>query len=184
MPLTAASGVQGVLGLELEAYALSSAEAVETIETVASVVAVAMERSFFAAKARETEIKHAAESLRSSILSALSHDLRTPLTALVGMAETVALGKAPAERQKSMLEAIRNQALSISQQMTNLLDMAKLSAGKFELNTDWQPIEEVIGASLQQVKSHWPERDIRVALEPNLPPLNIDAVSSSASCGT
>lgn len=176
MPLTAASGVQGVLGLELEAYALSSTEAVETIETVASVVAVAMERSFFAAKARETEIKHAAESLRSSILSALSHDLRTPLTALVGMAETVALGKAPAERQKSMLEAIRNQALSISQQMTNLLDMAKLSAGKFELNTDWQPIEEVIGASLPQVKSHWPGRDIRVALEPNLPPLNIDAV--------
>ena len=176
IPLTAASGVQGILGLELEAAALGSAEAVETIETVASVIAVAMERSFFAAKARETEIKHAAESLRSSILSALSHDLRTPLTALVGMAEAVALGKAPLERQKAMLEAIRTQALSISQQMTNLLDMAKLSAGRFELNTDWQPVEEVIGATLQQVKSHWPGRDIRLTLEPKLPPLNLDAV--------
>lgn len=176
MPLNAASGVQGVLGLEIEASALNSEQAIEYIETVASVVAVAMERSFFAAKARETEVKHAAETLRSSILSALSHDLRTPLTALVGMAEAVAMGKAPAERQKPMLEAIRNQALSISQQMTNLLDMAKLSAGKFELNTDWQPIEEVIGVTLQQVESQWHSLDIRVALESNLPPLNIDAV--------
>lgn len=176
MPLSAASGIQGVLGLEVDASALSSEQAVEHIETVASVVAVALERSFFAAKARETEVKHAAETLRSSILSALSHDLRTPLTALVGMAETVALGKAPAERQKAMLEAIRNQALSISQQMTKLLDMAKLSAGKFELNTDWQPVEEVIGATLQQVASQWPAREIHIALEPKLPPLNIDAV--------
>lgn len=176
MPLTAASGVQGVLGLEVEAQVLGSEQAVEYIETVASVIAVAMERSFFAAKARETEIKHAAEALRSSILSALSHDLRTPLTALVGMAEALALGKAPVERQKPLLEAIRNQALSISQQMTNLLDMAKLSAGKFELNSDWQPIEEVLGATLQQAEFQWPSRKIRVSMAPDLPPVNIDAV--------
>jgi len=176
MPLTAASGIQGVLGMEVKAGVLGSEQAVEYVETVASVVAVALERSFFAAKARETEVKHAAEALRSSILSALSHDLRTPVTALVGMAETVALGKVPAERQKPLLEAIRNQALSIGQQMTNLLDMAKLSAGKFELNTDWQPIEEVLGATLQQAESHWPARKIHVTLAPDLPPVNIDAV--------
>ena len=86
LPLTAASGIQGVLGLDLAATVLGSEDAVKYIETAASVVAVALERSFFARKARETEIKHAAEALRSSILSALSHDLRTPLTALVGMA--------------------------------------------------------------------------------------------------
>lgn len=176
LPLTAASGTQGVLGLDVASAVLGAEEAVKYIETAATVVAVALERSFFARKARETEIKHAAEALRSSILSALSHDLRTPLTALVGMAEAVALEKAPVDRQKPMLEAIRNQALSISQQMTKLLDMAKLSSGKFELNADWQPIEEVIGATLQQVDAQWPGRKISVTLEKDLPPVNIDAV--------
>lgn len=176
LPLTAASGVQGVLGLEVEAAILASGQAREYTETVASVVAVALERSFLAARARETEVKHAAEALRSSILAALSHDLRTPLTALVGMAETVALGKVPAERQGPMLEAIRAQALSISQQMTNLLDMARLSSGTCALNTDWQPIEEVLGATLQQAAAHWKGREIGLSVAAGLPPVNIDAV--------
>ena len=176
VPLTAASGIQGVLGFEADTATLGSEDAIKYLDTVVSVVAVAMERCHFAAMARENEVKHAAEALRNAILSALSHDLRTPLTALVGMAETVALGKAPPERQKPMLDAIRQQALSISQQMTNLLDMAKLSAGRFELQADWQPIEEVLGATLQQVAAHWPQRRLVVDMAPDLPPVNIDAV--------
>lgn len=176
IPLTAASGIQGVLGFEVESSVLGTQDAVEYIETAASVLAVAIERSNFAEKARETEVKHAAEALRSSILSALSHDLRTPLTALVGMAETVALGKASPERQNYMLAAIRDQAVSISQQMTKLLEMAKLSAGKLQLNTAWQPVEEVLGATMQQIRSHWPAREVLVKVANALPPVNIDAV--------
>lgn len=176
IPLNAASGIQGVLGFEVASSTLATADAVEYIQTVASVLAVALERSHFADRARETELKHAAESLRSSILSALSHDLRTPLTALVGMAETVALGKAAPGRQRQMLEAIRNQALSISQQMTKLLDMAKLSVGKLQLNSDWQPVEEVLGATMQLVAGQWPERRVTLDVSRDLPPLNIDAV--------
>lgn len=176
IPLAAASSSQGVLGFEVESSTLGSQDAVEHIETVASIVAVALERSYFAEKARQTEIKHAAEALRSSILSALSHDLRTPLTALVGMAETIAMGKVPVDKQQQTLEAIRNQAVSISQQMTNLLEMAKLSAGKFKLNQAWQPVEEVIGATLQQVATQWKNRTVTVDLARDLPPINIDAV--------
>jgi two-component system sensor histidine kinase KdpD len=176
LPLVAASGVQGVLGVELMAARLDSDEAVEYLETAASVLAVALERSRYAAMAQETELRHAAEALRSSILAALSHDLRTPLTALVGMADTVVLDKLAPEKQRPMLEAIRNQALSISRQMTNLLDMARLSAGKLQLHADWQPIEEVLGATLQQVAAQWPQRRLELDLAPGLPPVNIDAV--------
>ena len=114
--------------------------------------------------------------MRNSILAALSHDLRTPLTALVGMAEAVAMGKVPVEKHRQTLDAIRNQAVSIGQQMTKLLDMAKLSAGKFELVRDWQPVEEVIGVTLQQVRAQWHDREVTVSLARDLPPINIDAV--------
>lgn len=176
LPLSAAKGAQGIMSLEVPAEAIGTQEAVEYVETVATVVAVALERSRFAEIARQTEMRHAAEALRSSILSALSHDLRTPLTALVGMADTVALGKVPADKQRPMLEAIRAQALSISHQMTNLLEMARLSEGKFQLNTAWQPIEEVLGATLHQAKVQWKDRVFDLDLAANLPPIRIDAV--------
>lgn len=176
LPLAAASGVQGVLVFDVDSAALASQGAVEYIETVASVLAVALERSHFAERARETEVMHAAESLRNTILSALSHDLRTPLTALVGMADAVAMGRISPERQKHMLESIRNQAVSISQQTTNLLDMARLSAGKLQLNMAWQPVEEVLGATLRQVRAQWKDREVMVDVAGNLPPINIDAV--------
>lgn len=176
IPLEAAAGLQGVLGFEVHSDLLDKQDYREYMETMASVVAVALESSHYAEIARDTEVKHAAEALRSSILSALSHDLRTPLTALVGMADTLALGKASPERQKHMLESIRSQAMSISQQMSNLLDMARLRSGSIDLNKAWQPVEEVIGATLQIVRAQWKDREITVDIAPALPPLYLDAV--------
>lgn len=176
LPLSATAGNQGVLGFEVAVDVLGDEDSVEFVVTLASVISVAIERSRFAELARETEVKHAAESLRSSILGALSHDLRTPLAALVSMADTAALNKASPERQKHLLESIRNQTLSISQQMTNLLDMARLSSGRVELNLAWQPVDEVVGSVMQLIRSQWRDREISVDIARDLPPVRIDAV--------
>ena len=176
LPLAAGDGIQGVLGFDIDSGLIANQDAVEHIVTVASVIAVALERSRLAEIARETEVKHSSELLRGSILGALSHDLRTPLAALVSMADTAALGKATAERQKHLLEAIRDQAMSIGQQMMNLLEMARLSSGTVKLNPAWQPIDEVIGAVLQLVRTQWKGREISVDIAPDLPPICIDAV--------
>lgn len=176
LPLSAASGIQGVLGVDIAAAVLHNEDSLEYIETLASVISVALERSRFAEIARETEVKHADELLRSSILGALSHDLRTPLAALVSMADTAALGKASPERQKHLLESIRNQAMSIGQQMINLLEMARLSSGTIELHRAWQPVDEVVGSVLQLARTQWKDREISVDIAPDLPPIDIDAV--------
>jgi len=171
-----ASGPPHVLACELPAEQAGSESTRAFLETASSVLTVALERTHFAAIARETELRRAAESLRSSILSALSHDLRTPLTVMLGLADSLALGKASPERQKSMLAALRNQTLSINQLVTNLLDMARLRSGNLELNEAWQPIDEVIGATLQQVRAQWKDREITLDIPPGLPPLHFDAV--------
>lgn len=176
LPLNATSGPQGVLGFEIDDAVLGQPDAVEFIETLASVISVALERARLAEQAREAEVKHAGESLRSSILGALSHDLRTPLAALVSMADTAALNKASPEHQDYLLTSIRDLAMSISRQMSNLLEMARLNAGKVELNLEWQPVDEVVGSAIQLVRAQWPTREVRVRIEPGLPPVRIDAV--------
>lgn len=175
VPLKASAGTHGVLACEMPALVANAPATRELLETALSVVAVALERTHFAEMARDIEVRRSAESLRNAILSALSHDLRTPLTVLVGMADTLALGKASPERQKTLLSGLRNQALSINQQVTNLLDMARLRAGNIELDEAWQPVEEVIGTTLLLVRTQWKDREITVDIPPDLPPLRFDA---------
>ena len=89
------------------------------------------------------------ERLRNSLLSAISHDLRTPLAALVGMADTMALtDPPPTPQQREIVESVRQSALRMNGLVNNLLDMARLEAGSVQLNRQWQPLEEVVGSAL------------------------------------
>ena len=91
------------------------------------------------------------ERLRNSLLAALSHDLRTPLTALVGLAESLALtqpGAAPP--QLEVAARSRDEARRMSALVNNLLDMARIQSGEVKLNLQWQPFEEVVGSALRR----------------------------------
>lgn len=176
IPLPATTGVQGVLGFEIDAALVDQEDAVEWCETIASVVSVALERSRFAETVRETELKHASESLRASILGALSHDLRTPLAALVSLSDAAMLDTLSPARQRRLLGAIRDQAMSISGQMDKLLDMARLNSGQVELERAWQSIDEVVGTVWQSVRAQWKDREVSLDVAPDLPPVFIDAV--------
>lgn len=177
MPLRVSRGLQGVLGFVLDDAGTLTGYVRELLETMASVVAVALERIHYAELAKTTEVKMASETLRSTILSALSHDLRTPLTALVGMADTLAEGRAAQpDKQRAMILAIRDQGLTINRLVSNLLEMARLQSGAVTLNREWQPVEEVIGASLQQMRLQLDGHPVRVEVMPSLPPVEFDAV--------
>lgn len=177
VPLRVARGLQGVLGFVLDDVDTLTGYARELLEIMASVVAVALERIHCAELAKTTEVKMASETLRSTILSALSHDLRTPLTALVGMADTLAEGRAAEpEKQRAMIVAIRDQGLTINRLVSNLLEMARLQSGAVTLNKAWQPVEEVIGASLQQMRMQLDGHPVKVEIMSMLPPVEIDSV--------
>lgn len=147
------------------------------LEMVASLVAITVERLHFVAVAQEAQIQMESERLRNSVLSAVSHDLRTPLTSLVSLAESLSVAKPPlSERQRVATMAIRDQALRLCGLVEKLLNMARLHAGEVKLCKEWQPLEEVIGASIKLLDRSLAEHPLRVDLPPDLPALEFDAV--------
>ena len=77
------------------------------------------------------------ERLRNSLLSAISHDLRTPLTSLVGSAEALASYPSLGPEERAMAQVISEQSQRMSGLVENMLDMARLQSGGVTLNRQW-----------------------------------------------
>ncbi|HPV24442.1 MAG TPA: DUF4118 domain-containing protein, partial [Casimicrobium sp.] len=144
------------------------------LRAVASLITTAIERLHYVEVANKTELKIQSERLRSGILAALSHDIRTPLTALYGLADTLV---ADTQIEKILIKetavAIRDQSLQLNSMVTNLLDMARIQAGQITLRREWQPLDEVIGASIRFAAAACSQRHVIVELPPELPLVNI-----------
>ena len=178
LPLKAPLRTRGVLAVAPEQRrSLMIPEQRRLLDTFAALIAIALERVHFAAVARDTLVKMEAERQRNSLLAALSHDLRTPLTGLIGLAETLALELAAEESpHQESLTAIREQAVRMALLADNLLDMAKLQAGGVRLRKDWQSLEELVGSAVRMLEQPLREHPLRLALDPELPLVNCDAV--------
>jgi two-component system, OmpR family, sensor histidine kinase KdpD len=147
------------------------------LDAVAALTSTAVERLHFDEIARRTQVEIESERLRTSVLSAVSHDLRTPLTVVVGLADTLARGESSLPPEVSRIAAeLREQAMRLSRMVENLLDMARLRAGRVKLLKAWQPLEEVVGSSVRAVEASFPGVAIRITLADDLPLLEFDGV--------
>ncbi|MBO9685540.1 MAG: DUF4118 domain-containing protein [Mitsuaria chitosanitabida] len=176
LPLRAPMRTRGVLALRPgEAGTLMLPERRAQLETAARIAGQALERVHYVEVAQQALLQIESERLRNSLLSALSHDLRTPLAALQGLAETLArreLDLAAAETAR----AIEQQSLRINAMVHNLLDMARLQSGALKLNRQWQPVDEVIGSSLQLMGSALTRHRVVLDVPATLPLVELDAV--------
>jgi len=177
VPLKAPMRIRGIIALEpRNPERLMGPEQRRLLDTCASLLAISLERVHYVDVAQSTTVQMESERLRHSLLAAISHDLRTPLAALVGMADTLALSRKPDDPQGEMLASIRESALRMNAQVNNLLDMARLQSGQVHLNLQWQPLEEVVGSALRSMMGTLEPRRVQVVLPNDLPLLNIDAV--------
>ncbi len=177
LPLKATMRLRGVMAVEPTGSGLLAPEQRRMLDTCASLMAISIERIHYIDVAQKTTVQMESERLRNSLLSAISHDLRTPLAALVGLADTVQLTKPPpTDQQQELILAMRNSAMRMNALVGNLLDMARLESGAVQLNRQWQPLEEVVGSAIGACASVLEGRPLKVHLAPELPLLHLDAV--------
>lgn len=178
VPLKAPMRTRGVLVLVPPVDAsMPTPEQQRLLETSATLIAIALERVHFIAVAQQALVRIESEQLRNSLLSALSHDLRTPLTVLAGLADSLSLAGPPLPKaQSEIAQAIREEALRMSVLVSNLLDMARLRSGDVKINRDWQPLEEVIGAAIQSRAQLLSRHTVKVVLPADLPLLYFDPI--------
>jgi two-component system sensor histidine kinase KdpD len=177
LPLKAPMRTRGVLALRpSQKRLLFLPEQARLLETLAGQIALALERVHYVEVARDALVRMESERLRNGLLSALSHDLRTPLTVLAGLADSLPLAGPPLpQAQAEIAQAIRAEALRTSGLVSNLLDMARLQQGQVRLKREWLPLEEVIGAALQDLAGPLARYAVRVDLPADLPLLELDA---------
>ncbi|MGF6702735.1 two-component system sensor histidine kinase KdpD [Paraburkholderia sp. MM5496-R1] len=180
LPLRAPMRTRGVLAMISEQTSdLASPEQQRMLDAFAAQIALALERVHYVEIAQDALINMESERLRNSLLSAISHDLRTPLTAIVGFASMLAeqdKSGVPARTTSEVVDAIHEEALRMNGLVTNLLDMARLEAGGVRLNRQWSMLEEVVGAALGACRRTLAGRPVRVHVPPDLPLLQLDAV--------
>ncbi len=177
LPLKAPMRVRGVLVIEPPGLRPWGLEQRRLLQTCASLLAISLERIHYIEVAQNSTVQIESERLRNSLLSAISHDLRTPLTSMVGLADALDLTPPGlSSAQMEVASAMRLSAQRMSALVNNLLDMARLQAGAVQLNRAWQPLEEVIGSALASCSNLLAGRDIRVDIPEGLPLLHLDAV--------
>jgi two-component system sensor histidine kinase KdpD len=178
LPLRAPMRTRGVLAIKAaNRRMLMIPEQRRHLDTFAVLVAIALERVHYVEVAQQALIRMESERLRNSLLSALSHDLRTPLTSLVGLAESLELtGPALSGLQHETAQAIAEQARRMSALVNNLLDMARIQSGEVKLRREWQPFEEVVGTALKGAQAAIARHQVDVDLPRDLPLVEFDAV--------
>jgi two-component system sensor histidine kinase KdpD len=177
-PLVCGEESLGVLGIELppELRPLPPDQR-ELVRALARQITGPLERARLAARADGARLAAESERLRSTLLSSVSHDLRTPLAAITGAASGLLVDPAPGpELRRELASTVLEEAERLNRLVGNLLDMTRLEAGTLEPKREWHSLEEVVGGALARVERYAGGRRLVAQVSEDLPLVPIDAV--------
>lgn len=176
VPLKAPMRIRGVLAMRpAQPRWLLIPEQVQQLETLARQIAIALERVHYVDVAQSAVVQMESEHLRNTLLAAMSHDVRTPLTALVGQAESLSNSSPLTPEQAASARAIGHEARELSSLVTNLLEMAHLESGQVNLRKDWQSVEELVGGAIRSARHALGDLVVRADVPAELPLVEFDA---------
>lgn len=177
VPLRAGPTRLGVLALLPSTKQALRAEQRAFLDVLSRQVATALERVRLSEDAKQAALRAKTEETRSSLLSAVSHDLRTPLASITGAATSLRDDPdLPPATRDDLVESIVDQAERMERLVANLLDMTRLEAGGIQLKRDWVPLEELIGSALTRMEARLAKRKVGVNIASEVPLVLVDPV--------
>ena len=132
----------------------------------------ALERERLTAEVVETSALRRSDEIKTAVLRSVSHDLRSPLTAITAAGEALASPSLPADDRVALTDAIGHESRRLSRLVDQLLDLARLEAGTAEPREDWCSLDEVIRAAVEDTGA--PDR-VRLSIDAELPLVRADA---------
>lgn len=179
VPLIGSQRTVGALGIRPDdPQRFLDPEQRRLLETCASLIALAIERDQSLLEAHEAQLQAQTEQLRSSLLSSVSHDLRTPLAVIAGAASSLLEsppGQDPVE-QRELLQTVVDESQRLARLVENLLDMTRLDSGGVTLNQQWHVLEEIVGSALTRLRRDLGQRTVRVDIPAHLPLVFVDGM--------
>src|SRR5262249_11319987 len=172
VPLTVSQKTLGVMGVKPQERALfADPEQVRLVEAFAGQAGAALERAHLAGEAEQVRLQVEAERMRNALLSAVSHDLRTPLAAIAGASSTLleSDNRVDGPTRDELLQSIYDESERLNQLVGNLLETTRLEGGGLTLQREWQSLEEIVGAVLHRMAKLLRQHPVTLDLPADLP---------------
>jgi two-component system sensor histidine kinase KdpD len=179
LPLATSMRTVGVLGvLPNKSANIFDQEHIQLLESFVNQIAIALERAFLAKEAQRALLKAETETIRNTLLSSISHDLRTPLAAITGGATALLQKDITLDRQSmhELITTIYEEAEHLNEIIRNVLDMTRLETKAISVKKEWLSIEEIVGVALNRLSEKLKGREIKIDIPDGLPLVPFDAL--------
>jgi len=179
LPLRTGRTAIGVVGLDNDKQGpLLTPEQQRLLDALADQAAVAIERVQLVADVDRARLAAEADRLRSALLTSISHDLKTPLAAIMGAAGTLKefAPALPEKDRADLLATVVSEAERLNRFIANLLDMTRIESGAMEPNHAFHYVGDVVGSALNRAQKITAEHRIETDIPADLPMLRLDPV--------
>jgi two-component system sensor histidine kinase KdpD len=176
LPLKALQGYIGSVGIAGPASLPASREERQKLDAILNQVAIAIERAWLAHDIEHARMGAETERLRNALLTSVSHDLRTPLTAIIGALTTIESAEEPLDAavRSELIATARSEAERLNRFVGNLLDVTRLESGNLRARLVPTDIADVVETVLERGKSMLADHVVEVALPDDLPSVSAD----------